>query len=819
MTDAPSLRAFLQRWRFRQIRGKLIFGFSLQLALVGAVAAIALIGLRDVQRSFQSAIQEGLEMERLADQIQNALLRARRSEADFLLRWPTEGFEKARGEYAVAEEQNVAQIRELADHLEKAQRAAGPVDPDNRTMDDLVELRPYVDVYSEDFESIVRLIASWSKEKPAADARGRRPPQEDGVRRRVDRGVDDLRAAAAVVEPLVGDIAQNGQRDARAKIASAQAATARTIVGVGLCFLAAMLIGIGIAYKVARQIRSPLLRLTRAAEGIGAGHLTARADITSQDEFGRLATTFNAMTSQVQGLVEALRNSRELLQSIIDTSSTVIYVKDLEGKYLLVNRRFQELFDGGDGSMVGKTDYDIFPRDAAEAFRAVDRRVVSTGKAIEAEETAPHADGVHTYISIKCPLRDRDGRTYAMCGISTDITEHKRVEEQLRQSQKLEAIGRLAGGVAHDFNNLLTVINGFSSIALQRIEPEHPLRRLLSEILAAGERAAGLTGQLLAYSRKQTVEPKVWDLNAIVSEIEPMMKRLIGEDIDLVTILGANVGAIRADRGQLQQVLMNLVINAREAMPSGGKLTIETSNTVLHDGERGTHLGAGAGPHTVLSVSDSGVGMTPDVKAKIFEPFFTTKGVGQGTGLGLSVVYGIVQQSRGGIGVYSEPGHGTTIRVYWPHVQNLEQVPSPIMIEDAPGRGNGETVLLVEDETAVRNLGRYVLEEEGYILLEAANGAEACRLMESYDRPIALVITDVVMPTMGGVAFANWMRDHHPSVPILFISGYTQEAAARGGAAEIGENFLQKPFSPMELRMKVWQVLDGARMRQPPSVH
>jgi PAS domain S-box-containing protein len=782
-----AIHAFLRRWRFRQVRGKLIFGFGLQLALVGAVAAIGLLGLRNVEESFQSAIQEGLEVERAASQIQSAMLAARGAEANFLLRWPEEGLEGARRKYVVAFEWHLAHIRDLADRLEQSDRA---------------ELRPYVDAYGRDFEAIVALVGRWAKETPGGDV--------NAIRRRVDPKVEELRATALVVEPLVSDIAQSGQREARAKVASAQAAITRTIVGVGVCSLAAMLAGIGMAYGFAGQIRSPVLRLTHAAEEIGAGNLTARAEIASQDEFGRLATSFNAMSSQVQGLVEALRNSRELLQSIIDTSKTVIYVKDLEGRFILVNRRFTELFDGGE-SLEGKTDYDIFPRHVADAFRAGDLRVLTTGATLEVEEAAPQADGVHTYLSNKCALHDHSGQIYAVCGISTDITEHKRVEEQLRQSQKLEAIGRLAGGVAHDFNNLLTVINGFSSLALQRVEADHPVREFLDEILAAGERAAGLTGQLLAYSRKQTVEPKVWDLNAIVSEIEPMMRRLMGEDVDLATILSPTAGAIKADRGQLQQVLINLLINAREAMPSGGKLTIETSNVVLAGGDRGTHLGAGAGPHTVLSVSDTGVGMTPEVNAMVFEPFFTTKEVGKGTGLGLSVVYGIVQQSRGDIGVSSEPGHGTTIRVYFPHAEVLTESPDTVMINgDAPDRGTGQTVLLVEDEAAVRSLGRHVLETQGFTTIEAANGAEACQLVESLDQPLALVITDVVMPLMGGAAFADWMRDHHPSVPILFISGYTQD---------VGENVLQKPFSPLGLLMKVWRVLEGAGAWQPREAH
>jgi PAS domain S-box-containing protein len=814
-----SVRGSAKRWLFPvTVQGKLVLAFGLELALVAGVAAAGLLGLRSVMTSFQSAIDHGLEVERLAERIQNELLEARRAENDFLLHWQSEGFETARHKYVTANQECIARVRDFADQLEGAERAGGLAGGENRTLEDLVALRPYVNVYSDEFLAAVALIGQRSSMELARD------PRAPAIQTQTERKIDDFRSAAIVVEPLVTDIALHGHRDAAAQISAALAASRSTVLTVSACFVTALLVGLGFAYVLGHQIRRPLQNLARAAEAVGAGDLTAQADVVSQDELGTLAATFNAMTRKLKSLVmsleervvereraeDALRGSQQLLQAIIDNSTAVVYVKDVEGKYLLVNRRFEELFHVAKDSAVGKTDHDLFPDELADAYRAFDQRVLSAGKTLEKEEIAPQDDGLHTYISIKAPLTDDAGKPYAVCGISTDITERKKVEEQLRQSQKMDAIGRLAGGVAHDFNNLLTAINGYTIVALQHADPSHPLHDFLGEILKAGQRAASLTHQLLAYSRKQVLEPKVWNLNVIVSEMEPMLRRLIGEDIALRAVLYPTLGLVKVDRGQVEQIILNLVVNAREAMPQGGSLTLETRNAAAD--QRATHLDAGVhGPQTVLAVTDTGVGMTPEVQGRVFEPFFTTKDVGKGTGLGLSVVYGIVKQSGGSISVYSERGTGTTFKISFPHVMDKETRHEPRPGEpQRPHRGS-ETVLLVEDEAAVRKFARHALETQGYTVIEAANGGDAYKLLEKRDGGIDLVITDVVMPEMGGRALAIWMRGQLPMVPVLFMSGYPEHAAVHEGIVEVGEHFLQKPFGPSELGKKVREVLDGAR--------
>jgi signal transduction histidine kinase len=377
--------------------------------------------------------------------------------------------------------------------------------------------------------------------------------------------------------------------------------------------------------------------------------------------------------------------------------------------------------------------------------------------------------------------------------------------EQLRQSQKLEGIGQLAGGIAHDFNNLLTAINGYSDLMLRRLGAGDPLRRNAEEIRKAGERAASLTRQLLAFSRKQVLQPLVLDLNGVVADMDKLLRRLIGEDIDLVTSLEPKLGRVKADPGQIEQVVMNLSVNARDAMPRGGHLTIETKNVYLDKTYAHNHMSVQPGRYVMLAVSDTGVGMGAQIREHIFEPFFTTKEAGKGTGLGLSMVYGIVKQSGGNIWVYSEPGHGTTFKIYLPQIEEEASTESSVIAsEEAAGT---ETILLVEDEAMLRELIREILELEGYTVLAASNGHEALFICEQQQGTIDLLITDVVMPEMSGRELAERLDHKCSDVKVLFMSGYTDDAIVRHGVLQASAFFLQKPFTPDALAIKVREVL------------
>lgn len=392
----------------------------------------------------------------------------------------------------------------------------------------------------------------------------------------------------------------------------------------------------------------------------------------------------------------------------------------------------------------------------------------------------------------------------------TDALEAlQNTEKQLVQSQKLEAVGRLAGGISHDFNNLLTVILGYSDISRRNLKDGDPLQKNLDEIIKASERAASLTRQLLAFSRKQVMQPKVFDLNTVVTDLEKMLRRMIGEDVELRASPQPNLGNIKADPVQLEQVIMNLVVNARDAMPKGGKLSIETTNVYLDESYAREHVSVMPGHYVMLAISDTGCGMDEDTRLRIFEPFFTTKEAGKGTGLGLSMVYGIVRQSGGNIWVYSEKGRGTTFKIYFPIVTaEAEEYKRISQTSEAP-KGT-ETILLVEDAEWVRTLARRVLETAGYRVLEAANADAAIRLCQSRngDR-IDLLLTDVVMPGMSGNDMSKVLVEKQPGMPVLFMSGYTDEAIVQHGVLEAGINFIQKPFSPGTLAMKVREVLDS----------
>ncbi len=393
------------------------------------------------------------------------------------------------------------------------------------------------------------------------------------------------------------------------------------------------------------------------------------------------------------------------------------------------------------------------------------------------------------------PLVDDQGRFAGMLGLAQDITERKRLEEQLLHSQKMEAVGRLAGGVAHDFNNLLTIINGYAELLLQDLGGDAAGRASARAILEAGERAVRLTQQLLAFSRKDLAAPRTLDLNAAVTEAVAMLRRLIGEDILLTTDLQPGLGRVRADPTHLQQVVMNLAVNARDAMPRGGRLSLATREVQCEPG-----------PHVLLAVTDNGCGMTEEVKAHLFEPFFTTKGVGQGTGLGLSTVYGIVKHSGGHIEVESQAGRGTTFRVYLPRAEDSSQAARPDGAGAVP-RGS-ETILLAEDEDAVRALACQVLRSSGYAVLEASDGAQALWLAGEYREPIDLLVTDVVMPGLDGRGLAERLQALRPGIKALYLSGYTDDAVVRHGVSREEVHFLQKPFSAAGLARKVREVLD-----------
>jgi two-component system, cell cycle sensor histidine kinase and response regulator CckA len=444
----------------------------------------------------------------------------------------------------------------------------------------------------------------------------------------------------------------------------------------------------------------------------------------------------------------------------------------------------------------GKTDESAY----REMWAALARGEVWAGHFVNR-----HKDGSFYEESVTIsPVRDGAGEVINYIAVKQDLTQQKRLEEQLLQSQKMEAVGQLAGGVAHDFNNLLTAINGYSDLTLRRLSPEDPLRRNVEEVRKAGERAAALTRQLLAFSRKQVLQPKVISLNDVVADMDKMLRRVIGEDVELATVLDNGLGHVKADPGQVEQVVMNLCVNARDAMPRGGRLTVETQNVFLDEEYVARHVGVRPGPYVMLSVADTGTGMDGEIMQRVFEPFFTTKGQGKGTGLGLSTVYGIVRQSGGNVWVYSEPGRGSVFRVYLPRVDAPAKECAGARSPAAPP-SCGEKILLVEDDRLVRGVVREIIAEHGYEVLEAASLSEALNHCAS-NPDIALLLTDVVMPLVNGREVAGRVTALRPGVRVIFMSGYS-EAVVRDGVLEEGVNFIQKPFTTEALLLKLREVL------------
>ena len=401
----------------------------------------------------------------------------------------------------------------------------------------------------------------------------------------------------------------------------------------------------------------------------------------------------------------------------------------------------------------------------------------------------------------------------AQLAILLDVTGRRQLEEQLRQAQKMEAVGMLAGGIAHDFNNLLTIITGYSQLILLNLQPQDQNRFSAEQIMKAGERAAALTRQLLAFSRRQVLQPRVLDMNKLVASLSVMLQRLLGEDIDLRVSADPELGRVSADPGQIEQVLMNLAVNSRDAMAQGGILTIETANVVLDESYTSRHFGLKPGPYVLLAVNDNGSGMDEATKARLFEPFFTTKGPGRGTGLGLSTVFGIVKQSGGGVDVYSEPGLGTSVKVYLPRIDQPAAIESE-KLRKSVARGS-ETILLVEDDEMVRRLVCETLLREGYKVIDFADPQEARRKSESHKGTIQLLITDVVMPKVSGRELAAKLLQQRPAMKVLYMSGYTDNAVVNSGILQSEVAFLQKPFTPAALAEKVREVLEGGgKIRQ-----
>ena len=587
----------------------------------------------------------------------------------------------------------------------------------------------------------------------------------------------------------------------------------------GLAFGVALLGGL----VFSRRMTRPLRELAVAADDIAGGNWRRNVDVRGPAEARTMADAFNHMAASIahwhdEADVRARRlaETYERFRSVTESANDAIISANTQGRILFWSRRACAVFGYTEDDAIGRPLTSLFPERHVDAFtRAIDELHAQGGKengrTIELHGLDRSGREVPIELSLSTWMVDS-----AICytAVIRDITERqhaaaalKQRDEQLRQAQKMEAVGRLAGGVAHDFNNLLTAILGYADLALDTLGPDDPIRRQIVEIRKAGLSAASLTRGLLAFSRKQVLQPVVLDLNAVVANAEDLLRRLIGEDVELVVALEPSLASVKADPAQVEQVLVNLAVNARDAMPAGGRLTIATVN--LDESATRARVPGASGPGVAIVVRDSGVGMTEDVRARVFEPFFTTKGAGHGTGLGLASVYGAVTQSGGHVWVDSTPDAGATFTVCLPAVTaQPERIATAEREKDTRYRGT-ETVLLVEDNDAVREMARETLAGYGYTVLEAANGRDALRLAAPLIDRISLVLTDVVMPLMGGAELAVRLRTMRPDIKFVFASGYASDPVPGPPASSPKAAFLQKPFSPAALGRTVRQVLDA----------
>jgi PAS domain S-box-containing protein len=619
---------------------------------------------------------------------------------------------------------------------------------------------------------------------------------------------------------------------------------------VAAVLLASSVVVFLLASKLQRVISEPILHLASTAMMVSERkNYSLRAVKQGQDELGFLVDRFNEMLAQIQQRDEELQQHRDHLEEevaarigelralnvqllaakekaetaraqtvlLLNSTAEAIFGIDLDGNVTFCNPSCVRLLGHTDpGALMGKQVHGLIhgSRPDGAASTIADCPILQAcekGMAIHREdESFLRADGTSFPVEYWTYPIHRGEEIVGAVITFVDITERKQLEWQFRQVQKMEAVGRLAGGVAHDFNNLLGVIIGYNDLLLDDISGADPRRKYVEEIRKATKRATSLTRQLLAFSRKQLLQPRVLDLNALVRDMEKMLRRMIGEDIDLTAALGSNLGCVKADPGQIEQVIMNMGVNARDAMPHGGRFIIETANADLDEAYARHHPPMPPGRYVKLAVSDTGCGMDAETQSHIFEPFFSTKEVGKGTGLGLSTVYGIVKQSGGYIWVYSEPGQGATFKIYLPRVDGAAPARSPEKTQTELPRAS-ETVLLVEDESPLRELSQELLEGAGYTVLEAPNGLEAIQIAGLHNGPIHILLTDVVMPGMSGPELAARLVPLRPEMRVIYMSGYPDELIAHHGFPEAASQFLEKPFTKESILLKLRQVLDTVR--------
>lgn len=624
---------------------------------------------------------------------------------------------------------------------------------------------------------------------------------------------------SALSESIVRDIDDLVAEHKRQELDEIRRAGNRAMLTLLAIGLTTFLISAFLGWRVTRTIGGRLQQMDAAVRALGRGEFNQRVNVGGNDEIGRLARVFNDMSARLSEVYETLQRSEAQFRSLIENVSDFIVVLLADGTIRYASPSFER--EVGEGrSLIGRKITDLAADEDRNAVQflleTVQAKNAPQGESpfpIEAEfRIRRNANDLRVLEASATNLLQHP----AVNGIvinARDVTERRRLEDQLMRAQKMEAIGTLSGGVAHDFNNILTVILGHTEVLLQTLRSSPQIAEHLKSIDEASRRASSLTRQLLAFSRKQVLQPRVFNLNSLILDLDKMLRRMISEDIEFQTVTDPNLRATKADPGQIEQVVMNLVVNARDAIKNGGRITVETANVDLDEDYVRTHPDARPGAHVMLAVSDTGEGIPPEILPHIFEPFFTTKEVGRGTGLGLSTVYGIIKQSGGNVLVYSQPGRGTTFKIYLP----VAEEPVPVAAETSQPQTSfgAETVLLVEDEPALRDLIRIALVKNGFTVLDVASPSDAIVVCQQHPGPIQLLLTDVIMPGMDGPSLAKQIQTQRSEIRVLYMSGYATNFIMHGGVVDPGTNFLEKPFHPRALLAKVREVLDSPRPRNP----